>query len=454
MEPKQVVTSFLQHDGKILILKRSEKVGTHQGRWAGISGYLEKKEEPLVRALTEIKEDVDLPSDQVELVRAGEPIGIPDAENDVFWVVHPRLFNVRSVDLKTDWEHTEHKWIEPEELVKYRTVPALNETLQKVLPTPLEKIIPNPVILGQIRDVESDRAHGASFLAVEAVQILVKSVEAEDESGDFDLFLDRFKMLAERLMGLRPSMAPLNNLVGELLAKTVKKAETTRSVGELKMFVRDEADHVIAASEAERRVIAEKASQIISANVPENGKILIHSYSSTVLDALKQAYDDGRRFEVITTESRPLFEGRTTAKELADHGIPVSLVTDAASAYFAAGADMVLLGADSLFADGSVVNKAGTYSIVLAAAYHGAPVYVLAGLSKVNLRSFFSHVLLEEKDTREVWENAPENVTVRNLYFDLTPKFFINGIITEIQTLRPDELLRVCQEVVKERYII
>ncbi len=454
MEPKQVVTSFLQHDRKILILKRSAKVSTHQGLWAGISGYLEKREEPLNRAFTEIKEEIELSADQVELVRAGEPIGIPDVENDVFWVVHPHLFRVRSVELKTDWEHTEHRWIEPEELVNYQTVPALNETLQKVLPTPIEDIVSNPDILDRIRRIESDRAHGASFLAAKAVQILVKAADSEDESMIIDAFLARFKMLSERLMGLRPSMAPLNNLVGGLLAKTVKKAETTRSMEELKIFIRSEADRITAASEEARRVIAKKASEIIAQNVPENGKILIHSYSSTILDTLKHAYDSGRRFEVIVTESRPLFEGRAAAKELANHGISVMLVTDAASAYFATGADMVLLGADSLFADGSVVNKVGTYSIVLAAAYHGAPVYVLAGLSKVNLRSFFSHVLLEEKDTQEVWDSAPENITVRNLYFDLTPKFFINGIVTEIQIMRPDELLRVCQEIVKERYII
>jgi ribose 1,5-bisphosphate isomerase len=450
MEPKSVVTSFLQHDGKVLILKRSEKVGTHQGLWAGISGYLEKKEEPLNRAFTEIKEEIDLSRDQVDLVKAGEPIGIPDAENDVFWVVYPHLFKTESVELKIDWEHTEYNWIEPEELVKYQTVPALNETLQKVLPTSLEKIVLSIEVLERIELIKSDRSHGATHLAVEAVQALVKAIEGEDESSDLNMVLPRFKILAERLMGLRPSMAPFNNLVGELLVKTVKKAETAQNIGELKMFVREEADRIVAASEEQRRVIAEKVFDLI----PENGKIVIHSYSSTVQDALKYAHDSGRKFEVIVTEARPLFEGRTAAKELAEHGIPVTLVTDAAAVYFATGADLVLLGADSLFADGSVVNKVGTYSIVLAAAYHGAPIYILAGLSKVNLRSFFSHVLLEEKDASEVWNSAPDNVTVRNLYFDLTPKFFINGIITEIQKLRPDELLRVCQEIVKERYII
>ncbi len=450
MEVKQVVTSFLQHGGKILILKRSGAVGAHQNRWAGVSGYLEKREEPLKRAFKEIEEETGLTEDKVDLLKASEPIGIPDAETNIFWIVHPHLFRTRSSEVKTDWEHTEHLWIDPEELMKYSTVPALNEVLQKVLPTPLEKIIPDSQILEKVKRIEEDRIRSASQLARESVETLVEASEAYGSTGSVEDYVSRMKMVAEHLMSLRPSMAPINNEVGDMLYRLVEKSKTTTNLDEVRLFVKDEAEKIVKMSKEAARAISENVLQII----PEKAVVLTHSYSSTVIEALKHAYNSGREIQVIVTESRPLFEGRVAAKELVEHGIPTTLVTDAAAGYFADKVSLLLIGADSLFADGSVVNKAGTYPLVLAASYQGVPVYVAAELSKVNLRSYFSRVLLEEKDRSEVWPEGPDTVTVRNLYFDVTPKFFITGIVTQFQKLRPDELFRVCEELVKHRYII
>jgi ribose 1,5-bisphosphate isomerase len=449
LEAKQVVTSFIQHGRKILILKRSEKVGTHRGLWAGVSGYLEKKEEPLVRALKEIKEETEFSEDHIELVKAGESIGIPDYKNNTLWIIYPHLFRTSRAEPRTDWEHVEYRWIEPEELLKYKTVPGLNETLQKVLPTPIDRITTDPEVQKRILNIEADQTHGAAFLAIEAVRTLVRATET-DESNDIETHLAHLKTIAERLMDIRPSMASLHNVVGELLSETVKRGEKASSTVEIKEFVKREADLLIEASKKARRTIAERAAKMI----PENGRVITHSYSETVLETLKRAHGEGRHFEVFVPESRPLFEGRRSAEELADQGVPVTVVTDAAAGYFAANASIALLGADSIFADGSVVNKVGTFPIVLSAAYQGVPVYVLAEINKIHLRSYFSKVRIEEKDPKEVWADAPSKINIRNLYFDLTPKFFLTGVITEVQKLRPDEILRICQETVQERYII
>lgn len=131
-ESRHVVTAFLEHNGKILIVRRSQAVGTHRGRWSGISGYLEH--EPLEQALVEIEEETGLGEGDVELVSSGQVLEIDDAEHKVRWHVHPFLFHVKHPEaIKLDWENLELRWITPADIDRYDTVPALKETLARCL---------------------------------------------------------------------------------------------------------------------------------------------------------------------------------------------------------------------------------------------------------------------------------------------------------------------------------
>ena len=131
LEETHVVTCFLQFQGKILILRRSEKVGTYRGRWAGVSGYVEKS--PDEQTLTEIGEETGLGKEDVKLVRRGEPLEVIDAEIGKRWVIHPYLFQITDPSkVKIDWEHKESRWIDPEDIGEYETVPGLKETWERV----------------------------------------------------------------------------------------------------------------------------------------------------------------------------------------------------------------------------------------------------------------------------------------------------------------------------------
>ncbi|GMQ89802.1 MAG: hypothetical protein BMS9Abin10_0136 [Gammaproteobacteria bacterium] len=131
-ETRKVVTAFLEHDGKFLIVRRSQKVGTYQGRWSGISGYLEH--EPLQQALIEIREETGIAEDDVELVKQAEPLEVLDRDQDRRWLVHPFLFHVKRPDaIRLDWENLELRWIVPADIDNYATVPALKETLARCL---------------------------------------------------------------------------------------------------------------------------------------------------------------------------------------------------------------------------------------------------------------------------------------------------------------------------------
>lgn len=129
---RDVVTCFLEHEGLVLVLRRSGQVRTHQGRWAGVSGYLEAAT-PLEQAYQELQEEVGLGPDDVELVAQGEPLDIPDPPNDTLWRVHPFRFLLRDPSrVRLDWEHTESRWVPPEEIAVLETVPQLEATWRRV----------------------------------------------------------------------------------------------------------------------------------------------------------------------------------------------------------------------------------------------------------------------------------------------------------------------------------
>ena len=128
-----VVTAFLRCQNQVLLVRRSRQVGTYQGRWSGISGYLED-ETPLQQAHREVREETGLPKDRLELAATGQPLEIPAPELGRVWVVHPFLFDIRDPQLiRLDWENLESKWVTPRDIADYPTVPRLFETLQSCL---------------------------------------------------------------------------------------------------------------------------------------------------------------------------------------------------------------------------------------------------------------------------------------------------------------------------------
>lgn len=138
MQHADVVTSFLLRRSsagrdEILLVRRSNRVGTYHGRWAGVSGFVEAP--PDEQAYVELAEEAHLGRDDVTLLRKGKPLTFVDAALDREWTVHPYLFRVADpAKIQTDWEATEARWIAPEDLDQYETVPMLKEALQRVYP--------------------------------------------------------------------------------------------------------------------------------------------------------------------------------------------------------------------------------------------------------------------------------------------------------------------------------
>ena len=134
MRSTKIVTSFIKDNEKLLILKRSNKVKSMKGLWAGVSGIIENNEEPLKRAKIEIWEEVGITEDKITLIKSAEEMKIdsPQYQNHE-WEIFPFLFESNNPTVKLNWENSDFKWINVDELENYETVPSLEKVLFNLL---------------------------------------------------------------------------------------------------------------------------------------------------------------------------------------------------------------------------------------------------------------------------------------------------------------------------------
>ena len=292
-------------------------------------------------------------------------------------------------------------------------------------------------ITSLIDKIRNDKIHGASQLARQAVNVL--KVAAEHSRADsVGRFLTEQKEIGQRLMSARPAMAPVLNIVSGLLSMIAGKAKGM-NLDSIRHLTISKADEVIEYSVQAVARIAEHGSGLIA----DGDIIMTHSYSSTVLAALKAAFTKHRNIEVITTKSGPGHTGERIAQQLGLHGIPVTLIDDAAMGLYISKVNKVMVGADRVCADGKVVNGIGTYQLALAAKIASVPFYVLCETLKFDSRLRGDEVDLEEKDPSEVVESGslPPGVRVKNPHFDITPLELVTEIVTENGLLTAEEVI-------------
>lgn len=165
----------------------------------------------------------------------------------------------------------------------------------------------------------------------------------------------------------------------------------------------------------------------------KNGDIIFtHCHSTNVSNALIYAKKKGKKFEVYNTETRPLFQGRKTAKELKKAGIKVTMFVDSALGVALSGEqknkkpDKVFLGADALTKKG-IINKIGSEVIAKLAKQEKIPVYIIADSWKFTKKP----VPREQRKLDEVWDKAPKQIKIKNPAFEFVDKKYIKGIVSE-----------------------
>jgi methylthioribose-1-phosphate isomerase len=182
--------------------------------------------------------------------------------------------------------------------------------------------------------------------------------------------------------------------------------------------------------------------------IPNKARILTHCNAGalatagygTALGVIRAAVEAGKQIEVFADETRPYLQGaRLTAWELQKDNIPVTVITDSMAGYFMhkGNIDCVIVGADRIAANGDVANKIGTYSVAVLAKENQIPFMVAAPISTIDLNiPDGSHIRIEERDPNEVRKIqgisiTPENTSVKNPSFDVTPARYVSAILTD-----------------------
>jgi eIF-2B alpha/beta/delta-like uncharacterized protein len=293
-----------------------------------------------------------------------------------------------------------------------------------------KKMFPLNQIDDQIRAIREDRLSGAQELARKGAQLLITLGEGS-KAVSGEEFRRELLITGQALIRAQPSMALLVNLVN----RSLFAVEEEMGLEEAKRALATTAQRY--ADQLERSV--ERIAQVAFPLIPEGALVLTHSFSSAILATFLQAKQEGRKFAVLCTESRPQDEGRLLAEKLVQAEVETRLVVDGLAPSMAKGAELVLVGADSLSSEG-LVNKIGTYALALAARAYKVPFYALCDTEKFLP---LGYTLPEEslKDPQEVWPDHPSGVKVINRYFDLTPLDYLTGVVTEEGVLSPSEVL-------------
>ena len=282
--------------------------------------------------------------------------------------------------------------------------------------------------------VRNDRDHGSSWLARQAVSILHDL--AAGETSPADERVQQVRKAALALAYARPAMAALAVAVGRILS----------APGGLP-GIAQEAARLLEEYDSAIERIATYARPLLSAT------LMVHSLSGTVLEVLTACATQIER--VIVLEGRPRYEGRDMARALAERGIATTLLTDAQADIFLPQCHAVVVGADSVLANGDVLNKAGTALLAWAAHGHKLPSYVLCETLKISPRSWSGDLAqLEEKEPQEVLEQPIKGVTVRNFYFDRTPAKLVTRVVTEQGLMGRREIRRVAARAMHNQEVL
>ena len=258
---------------------------------------------------------------------------------------------------------------------------------------------------------------------------------------------------ANALKNARPTAVNLRWAVDRVMARYVDVGDLSDDGGAIAAAMRDEADAIVMEATIDHGRLAEFGLAVLPTPVDRPVEVLTHCNTGplacgqfgTALGVVQVAHHADRPIHVWVDETRPYLQGaRLTTWELAQAGVPHTLVPDVAAGHLMARGevDVVLVGADRIAANGDTANKVGTYTLAVLAARHGIPFYVCAPTSSVDLGTpDGSAIVIEERKAEEVLEFrgvriAPPGTPVRNPAFDVTPAELISGIVTEEGVVR------------------
>ncbi len=313
---------------------------------------------------------------------------------------------------------------------------------QRVLPT-REEYLRLTAVEAVARSIEDLAVRGAPAIGCTAALGVALAVENSSADSTEALVKD-VEVACERLARTRPTAVNLFWALGRMREHLAAKIASGAGLAEVRASMLEEANTLVADDEQICRSLGAEGAVL----VPQGSRILTHCNAGalatggygTALGVVRAAAEAGRNISVLADETRPFLQGaRLTAWELAKDDIPVSVITDNMAGHLMkmGEADLVIVGADRVAANGDVANKIGTYSLALLARAHDLPFYVAAPCSTVDPNTATGDdIPIEERGREEVAEFGerpvvPEGVPVRHPAFDVTPASLVTAIVTE-----------------------
>lgn len=283
-----------------------------------------------------------------------------------------------------------------------------------------------------VRDIKALKIQGARNVARSAVEALMAAAK-DSKARSSSAFRRELSVAAKALAKSRPTEPMMRNLLDEALHFAGEKAGV-RSVAELKRMFLAHENMILSEVEDSAKRLAKYGAGLI----PKDALVITHCHSSSVTKSLIQARKMRKRFSVVCFETRPRYQGRITAAELAKAGIDVTIAVDGAMQLFMKKADIVLVGADSVTSGGDLINKIGTSALAHIARMEDTPFYSCAELFKYSPKTMFGErERIEQRDPKEVWERPPKKVKIANPAFEVTPAKYLSGYVTEQGVIPP-----------------
>lgn len=292
-------------------------------------------------------------------------------------------------------------------------------------------------IFSTVKDIERIKIQGASQVR-KAIVNTMKFFVLASNADTADEFKNDFHYLSNMLAFARPNETDSRTAL-RIFSRVINSSDDLEL---LKKRILNEIENY----EENRKKSLEKISKLGKKLLPKDSVVLTHCHSHTVEDLIAYSKDDIKM--VYCTETRPLFQGRITAKNLLNRGLNVTQIVDSGAYSIMRKVDYFFTGCDSITPSGAVLNKIGTAGISLIAKEFNVPHYVVTSSHSFEVTSLFGFVeLIEKRSTKEVWEDRPDKLNILNPAFDVTPSNQIAGFITEYGVQKPKDFINQMKKV-------
>jgi ribose 1,5-bisphosphate isomerase len=297
-----------------------------------------------------------------------------------------------------------------------------------------------PAVIQQaIDDIVAIKIQGATNVAL-ATFITVGEWAKDTEITDFQEFRDKLSQYMSMLANARPNEPLAKNGARYIENQLVLQHPGLKDVKSAAKAVIDLANsYVKLLEESKKQIVIHGVELCKHADV-----VFTHCHSSTA-EAIISGINQDHKIRAVNTETRPLYQGRITSKNLIKAGVETIMIVDSAASYFIADdsflpVDVVFLGADQISVTGDALNKIGSFSMGLSAYYASKPLYIVTPSLKLDLSTIYNPIKIELRKDSEVWPEAPKELDIINPAFDLVPHQFITGYITEFGLIKPEEI--------------